>query len=934
VTSFEVFDRESERAAAAASKGKDWVGLLSSDVAREGWTVLPSADEPSPLGSVVGSGPWTVAVPQPTLVAFAEDWSAHGKVWLNERFAFRPLADHAGRTVIIVPTGTHTLRYEVPQRLRNAAVWWSTSFLPAVIAFFLAWFLHRRLVRRPVESRIDVPAARPREFLLLALGVAIPWSWLLFTGPIANDYGWNQLTTEQAFGIEAPWFDHDQIPEALLLTTDSPIFRVVHHSLYALELLPFGPSGLWLHLIAVIYQILNGVLIFLLLRRWFPQGALIGAIVGAAWPVAGQALAWNAARCLPMAHTAGLLGLLLALRAMERHSALALGGAAACVWLAAGLKETGLAYGAVVGGVPLLLHARRVGWRPFVALYVGLLSVAVSYGLVRHLLGYGFPRGYHGVEFRSTWTTVLEGVNHLPFSFLGGLQWSHHRSGPVLFSIGRHDVDAWALAPFAMAAVLLLVALVRGGMKARVGLLLGVCTTALLALPDAVWLVSSRFVVGGRFYYIVPLLLWPLLIAAAASSFRATTPRLAQVRWGVAVAFFAAILWGHDDEGAFRHRMAKVGLQWIEGLGRTMDRMDQEVPASDVRWGHALCGPRASVIIGFPDRPHLGESPLLGVTVTGYVQPPYTQRPRHGDTFTRRTDAGQFVNRPSAIPALGHTLDAYPWPVWVFESAGEQQVPVYRGTLPALGAPMDEAVTLRSTSAESGRRSFTVPLQGRPLRAIGAVGLKFSEPLKSPFTIRWRVGTTEQAQILGSSEFASEIPGGADLYLPIRSMPLAALHAALEDVVVTVEGAEDALPDAVTARLVGELPSLQVLAPPMGTRVERGSPFPTLQFRDEGYAPAYQLRLTGHGVRAPAELNGTYIVPRSALSRDEAGVFTMDLMSHFGISPAVWNDSIAMLAARQPELAGLTVWLEIEGVAGAERLVQSRAEAIPIKIAY
>lgn len=936
-TGWEVFPDAESRRTGSKSKPDTWAGLLAEDVLRAGWTVEPPRNPGGVRGTVDGTGPYQANLSLPSLIVVDRPATPWTRVVIDGMFDFVPVVDHRGRTVAAVPEGVRRIEIAEPDRLRNMAVWWGSAFLPALLAALAAWLAARALSPGRPSGIAAPPPLRLRPVLLLAAGIAVPWAWLLFAPPVANDYGWTELTREQTFGVKPPWFDRESIPPALLFTADSPIFRIVHHTVYALELAPFGPSGVWLHFWAIVYQAANGVLLYAILRRWFPKGAFAGALAGATWPVAGQALAWNAARCLPMAHTMGMLALLCALRFFERGGRCSLATAAACVWLAAGMKETGLAYGAVVGGLPLLLHLGSLSWRRIVPLWAGLASVAACYIAVRHLLGYGFPKGYHGVVFKSSLETVSEGARNLVHAVQGGLHFTHHRpdSEPVEFLGGT--MDRLAMLPFGCAAALLLLILVRRSWRGLLAVLLGAAAAALLALPDAVWLSSSRSLVTGRFYYIVPLVMWAVLLAAAIQA-------CAGVRWmsrtasGIAVALLILAGAGHYDEGRFRVRMARVGEEWIAGIGRKLDELEEKPVALALRGGHELSGPPASVVAGFPDRPGKGESPLLGVTVTGYVQPPYTRRPRHGDTFSNAEDAGAFVNRPFAIPGFGRTLDAYPWPVFVFVSPGGQEVPVHRSTLPALGPPLPERRRLAVVAAAGGAFRCAMPLSGRPLRAVGGLGIAASGELPGGTRVRWFAACEGGEHGIGETTLRVPHLAGGRLWLPVRSIPGTPLLPRAEAIVFEVQlpgrpGAPGPGPE-LEAILAAELPSVELIEPCAGDVVARGASFPRLRFRGTEHAPMYRVRIAGHGSRAPRAMDSEYLIPERLIPPDGAGVRTLDILSHFEIGADAWNDSIRQLAENQPAIDGFTIWIEIEGVSGDPGYVQSRSVAAPVKIAF
>ena len=892
-----------------------------------------------------------IEAPATCLLVFPGDLKQRDRVWLNHQWDFQPLATQDAEAVVVVPQGRHHVRFERRPQARNMAVWWGTSILPALLCGLVVVLLERLL--RP-KGRLRKSRLSPlglRKMILLMVLVAVPWSWLLITEQVANDYGWIQLTQEQTWGMEKPWFDHGEIPEALLATSESPIFRVVHHTLYALELLPFGPSGWWLHLWGIIYQGLVAVLIYALLRRWYPKGAFIGALLGAIWPVAAQALAWNAARCLSMSHAAGLAALICSLRYMNREGGRFGFGAACLLWCAVGLKETGLAYGAVVGGLPLLLNLKQLDVRRLLCLYGGLASVAILYGLVRWALGYGAPVAYHGVTFSSPLTAIQMGADQLHHALIGGMSATFH---PMIegFAIPGTDMSTgWQNhASLGLAALILLMGCVSGGRRGWTLLILGAVTTAIVALPDIVWLLNHRSVSANRLYYVVPLFLWPIIWCPFGEKVHRSTSQAMVVLAGILLfALLGLVILGHCRNGYFRHEMAEVGMQWIQGCATTLDELeDQELP-SGFRDGAQLSGPPACFIIGKPDRPHLGEAPLLGVTVSGYVQPPYTRRRRHGDTAFAREGVGAHINRPSAIPAMGHTLDDYPWAVWVLESflpADDEAVedsaqteprrlpPVHVGTLPALGAPLPQTHTLAARSGAGTGATFTVPLSGRPLRSLAAVELRFPRdlPAETRLTLTPTAGGVPGTE--SSLQVRAWLPAEQPVRIPVRGVSDWALVETLGDLVLSISGSPHLEVPTVEATLLAELPALQVVAPKIGQVMAFGDPFPELAISDPETPWGYRITLTGHGERAPHNLNSSYVLPRGAFHQGEDGVLRLDILKQFGIPTEQWVAGIEALKNSLEDYSGFMLWVEVSGVSGPNGPAQSHADAVPIKISF
>jgi hypothetical protein len=430
------------------------------------------------------------------------------------------------------------------------------------------------------------------------------------------------------------------------------------------------------------------------------------------------------------------------------------------------------------------------------------------------------------------------------------------------------------------------------------------------------------------------LILWALLVASAVQAAARFRLRALQILpYGVVLLLLAMLGLGHFDEGRFRKKMADIGLEWIEGLGTAMDALDKEPHSGAPGERVLLMGPAASVVIGFPDRPAAHQAPLLGVKVAGYVQPPYTQRYREGDSFHHLDEVGAYVNRPSAIPAIGHVLDLYPWPVWVFTSPGDQQVPVQTSVLPSLKMSLPQSMDLYSKKLDEKSNRFHIPMRGQPARFIGAIGLRSKDGFPVGTHLKWSPAG-EVGSFRGEMELQAGFPKDLDVWLPIRLLEGAALDPTGSDLWVDVSCVSGGVPESVGVKIVSELPKLITHAPRIGDHVKRGEMFPVIRFEDTGYSPTYRVTIKGHGLRAPIELNGVYTIPRSAIARDEAGLLTLDVLKHFQISEEVWNASITALAERQPELNGMTVWIEIEGVVGSALMVQSRCDAIPIKIEY
>ena len=244
-----------------------------------------------------------------------------------------------GGSVVLLPPGRHELRLAEVPILRNLLEWWG-AVLGAMVVAALAGLAAHRLVARGDRHLGPPPAPLPWGRLALVLLICgVAWSWILSVDLVAIDYPMATYVSSEITGRVAGAGEIRGETFAEIMG-NSLFFRPVHHTVYALELAAFGPSGFWLHLMSLLWHLGNVALLFVVLHRVLPRGAAMGALLGGLWPVGGgQALTWLVTRQLPMALFFGLAALLFAQRYLRTGRAGALAGCAAVLWLSAAARR-------------------------------------------------------------------------------------------------------------------------------------------------------------------------------------------------------------------------------------------------------------------------------------------------------------------------------------------------------------------------------------------------------------------------------------------------------------------------------------------------------------------------------------------------------------------------------------------------------------------
>jgi hypothetical protein len=422
--------------------------------------------------------------------------------------------------------------------------------------------------------------------------------------------------------------------------------------------------------------------------------------------------------------------------------------------------------------------------------------------------------------------------------------------------------------------------------------------------------------------FIVPVLVWPLLIAVAIEAGRrridGTTPRCAPVVPLPVLLLLAFAPKGHLDERALRGEMASVAEDWIRGTGRRLQERWDHMPAPPPR--DLLQGPPGILVIGAPESP--GFAPVIGPTVTAYLVPPNTTQIWTGATFPTRADA-------LADPFL----EDYPFEVWFLESVEGREPPAWKHALAPLTGRLPQAAAVAATPG-SPYTSWSVSLDDVPYREVAALALEFDARLPPGTSVRVRHGdsTTRETKLTLDIPW----PTGQPLLCPLERLGDLALEEDVTTLEVVVGVPDSGTAPAPTVRLLPALPALRCPAPRIGARLRPSDGFPRIEVADVPAAMSGLSLRTHTDLPWAHELNLVLSVPEEALTLQRDGVLSVDAHDVFGISLEAWRELLATVSRRAPNVEGVWYWIQVECVVGLPRpgWAQARSPVIPVKLAW